>query len=970
MSTYYTLLTPAGASILATAIANKTAVDFVTFQLGDGSGAFVNPTTIVNGLKNKVYSAAVTNCYPDPNTAGQILVELDLPASVGGFTIREFAILDGSGDILAVGNYPAQTKTVSADGSVGTFVVRAAIAVTSTSAVSIISDQTDVMASQAYVQDQLASISNTASAAQTKANTAESDAQTGIAAAAAAQSTANQAESDAQSGITQAKAAQAAVASLQTGAGLPFGSSAFLTNLLYPSVDGKWRDIVRAGWIPDTFNHQWGGAYLGHEMVDNQTDNLIRFEPATLQIQDDTSFPIGSAASNVNVASGFKVGETGTYGYVWVKLAKVGSANQTVTFSIYTDNGSGLPSAAISGATATMNLLRITSKAYGAWYRLPLTTPAALTAGTQYYVVATTGTTNSTNYPVLKGTTRSKYPLGNYILGTSSPTWTSTPGYSTCFMVESPSANTFLQSSGLFDQQLKFLTGSPINQSKGLQQPAKNFFDGKQGSIIWRGTVPTASASEILFDIAYGVDHDRLVGFVSATGVLTLYLYRGDGTLYSLSGTAIAGLATDVGVTYRVVGDGADFITLTSSNTGGTTTKSLTAQTFTMSEGWRDLAQATLGCGLPESIAWTVSSLFTALPSTLGYTFTGTAGESNVMSILNSRLFQSAGAYATTDTGYYTKASAGFSNANGWSVVAKARIESSSGASTLSGEAAIQILDGTKALIISMQEGFIATGGALAGTPDAIYQVDLRSAENVIYVTGKGSDYFVYINNKLVIDGTGKLTTTTSTNSLSFGDLSAVSGYNADVVWAYVKYTTAAVQLRKYANAALLSEFATWSGNQAYLFPLLYNSGTRYSVKSFCGGERNYLDGREAGLTREFRKGITSAATTAALVAAPAVEAEMEMYGIGTEFNGSGSLSFSNSTAGTDNFSVFSVDGSLEQTPSYMALQAAANHGQVTSVLSKKTFFGLHKVAKLWYVSAGTMTRLATAGNMNIETRT
>ena len=33
-----------------------------------------------------------------------------------------------------------------------------------------------------------------------------------------------------------------------------------LENLLYPSQNGGWRDIVRAGWKPAFFNQQWGGA--------------------------------------------------------------------------------------------------------------------------------------------------------------------------------------------------------------------------------------------------------------------------------------------------------------------------------------------------------------------------------------------------------------------------------------------------------------------------------------------------------------------------------------------------------------------------------------------------------------------------------------------------------------------------------------------------------------------------------------
>jgi len=746
-------------------------------------------------------------------------------------------------------------------------------------------------------------------------------------------------------------------------------TSSQLTNFVYPSTDGGWRDIFRSNWKPFWFNQQWGGSQIGTEVYDSQTGVMYRFEAATQQIQADTVIAIGNLAAEYYASSGFKVSETINPNAIWVKLYKVGTANRSATFAIYSDNGSGAPSTLITNGTAnTINLMQITSKSDGEWYRLTFPTPPSLVANTQYHIVATQSTTDASNYLAWIQTARSSYPGGLMNLLTSALVATSYTGYAACFMIEPPSTNQWLQASGQFDKKLVFMQGTPINQSKLLTQPASGYFDGKSGTILFRGSVPVSST---FHDIAWGLDHDRIVMYTNSSGYPCVSLYRSDRTIYTVTGTSsvISG-NNDIGVAYRCVGDGADYLYLYVN--GLSQGSPLTGQTFSMSEGWRDIASSMLGGGFSLAPTWTQDMQMSSLPSAQGWAWTGTGSESSCMTVLNGKLYQNANGYSTTLIGTYQKTTT-LSNSTGWAVKCRVRVSSAINSTTFNASNVsgfcILIYDGTKTLYVSLQEYFMQSGSATSSGVDFTVQGDFKNKDNIVLICGKGSDYYVYLNNTLVIDGTGKLTATTSSNLIGFGDMSSVSSDNCDAVISYLKYSSNGMVIPNAANSGTLSEFANWSGNTIPVLVGLYNNGLPISIKKYCGVTKNYIDGRDSGYSKLTLRGVTLSPTTTSTSEATQMP-EMEGFCVGGDLRGEFFASITNSTAAVANTAHTFIDGVSSPESFYYSTTSTggimnAGSSEVRRVLP----LGLHKVNVKWGVGGGTATNNGQGRSLIVETK-
>lgn len=735
-----------------------------------------------------------------------------------------------------------------------------------------------------------------------------------------------------------------------------------LVNLAYPSSDGGGRDIARAGWLP-VVNQQWGGAYHFTELQDAATGATYKFEPATGNVQDDNIASIGLTSSQYYIATGFKVAESATFDAVWLKLAKVGNPTGNIIVRIYSDNGAGSPSAAI-GSAVTISARLLTGKTDGEWYRVA-GLAAGLTAGTQYHIVATINTVDASNYVFWKVTNAKKYPFGSLCTGTSAPVWTQYTAVTSCFLVEPPSSNALLQSGGRFDRKLVFggLSTQP-GQQKVLTQPMRNFYDGKNFTFLQR--LNTIGVSQTIADFVYGLDHDRILVGTNAGGYPFVTLYTSAGSTYSVTGTAsVATGDQDIAVVARTFGDGADYLKLYVN--GVSVGTALISQTFVMDGLMRELGTAYSGGGFGAAPTWTGSLSFASLPSAQGWTYAGTATEANAFSVANGKLYQNKNGYAATDTGYYAKSSAGLNNATGWTVSWKCRIENNV-ASTNEAGVQIRVYDGVKLVDISIAEYYLKANISSGGTV-VTYQGDFKSQERVFVLYGKGSDYYLFVDGRLVIDGTGGLTGTTSTNSIWFGDASNGSGDNADAIWSYVKYSTAGMLLPTPASGASLSEQAYWSGDQSALLPLLWNSGSPVSVKKLCGVTKNYIDGRDAGVSREVRRGVASGLTTTstALVAMPDLEAFIH----GSYAEISTAVHSANSVAGNTNYAASVFDGINTSTSAMAVATVPMANTWVNLPINTKhnSYLGLHKCNAAWSTNSGTATLNGAVRSISVEAK-
>jgi hypothetical protein len=132
------------------------------------------------------------------------------------------------------------------------------------------------------------------------------------------------------------------------------------------------------------------------------------------------------------------------------------------------------------------------------------------------------------------------------------------------------------------------------------------------------------------------------------------------------------------------------------------------------------------------------------------------------------KLYQNKNGYAAGGDGYYSKAAAGMSNANGSVMAAKFRV--GNGTNTLNiGAARFNYGDGSRYWNVAINEYFadVSDGGAWWGGQP---QVDLKSVESVALFCGKGNDGMLFVNGRLAQDGTGKNTTASALTAIHFGD--------------------------------------------------------------------------------------------------------------------------------------------------------------------------------------------------------
>ncbi|HDL3853416.1 TPA: phage tail protein, partial [Mannheimia haemolytica] len=114
---FYSLITKYGESVIAQAVANNTPVPLKTMAIGDGNGTPTTPSESQTTLINEVYRAEITDLLQDSETPNQVIAELLVPETVGGFTVREVGIYDDQNKLVAVANCPENYKPVLEQGS-------------------------------------------------------------------------------------------------------------------------------------------------------------------------------------------------------------------------------------------------------------------------------------------------------------------------------------------------------------------------------------------------------------------------------------------------------------------------------------------------------------------------------------------------------------------------------------------------------------------------------------------------------------------------------------------------------------------------------------------------------------------------------------------------------------------------------------------------------------------------------------
>ncbi len=148
---YFTVLTDVGKQKLAEAIANETALDFTEMAVGDSNGTSYEPTSDMTALKHVTYRAAIGSMKINAEDKNIMEFEFVVPASTGGFYVREAGLYSNDGTLIAISRLPEQYKADMAEGAGSSMTVRILVAISSDAQIYITVPASITYATQTYV---------------------------------------------------------------------------------------------------------------------------------------------------------------------------------------------------------------------------------------------------------------------------------------------------------------------------------------------------------------------------------------------------------------------------------------------------------------------------------------------------------------------------------------------------------------------------------------------------------------------------------------------------------------------------------------------------------------------------------------------------------------------------------------------------------------------------------------------------
>lgn len=157
---FYTLITNVGKAKIANYNVLGKTVNITKIQVGDGGGAYYEPTENQTSLVHQVWEGPIGNKKLDEQNKNHIVAEAIIPTDIGGFTIREAGLVDEDGDLIVIAKYPQTYKPQATDGVVKELFVKLIFEVSNASAVNIQLDKTVILATQKEVSQLEKKITN------------------------------------------------------------------------------------------------------------------------------------------------------------------------------------------------------------------------------------------------------------------------------------------------------------------------------------------------------------------------------------------------------------------------------------------------------------------------------------------------------------------------------------------------------------------------------------------------------------------------------------------------------------------------------------------------------------------------------------------------------------------------------------------------------------------------------------------
>ena len=152
-----TYVTDCGIQLIAAAVMEGKKINITDLAVGDGGGAYYQPTPNMTGLKNECWSGPIKSVSVNKDSPNMIDITAIIPSTVGGFTIREMAVKDDVKNTIAICNTPDTEKVIISSGAAGEIELTMHIEISNADAISFIIDPNVVTATKKDIEDHDAS---------------------------------------------------------------------------------------------------------------------------------------------------------------------------------------------------------------------------------------------------------------------------------------------------------------------------------------------------------------------------------------------------------------------------------------------------------------------------------------------------------------------------------------------------------------------------------------------------------------------------------------------------------------------------------------------------------------------------------------------------------------------------------------------------------------------------------------------
>lgn len=136
---YYSLTTNACDTAVAAAFAAGAQVAFTQLAVGDSGGAYYEPTKTQAALVGEKWRGTAVVAQ-DAGNPKRVIVTAMIPASVGGFQVREAGVFDASGTLMVISKQPLSDKVAPSSGASKDMALRIYVDVVEAGVVSITVD--------------------------------------------------------------------------------------------------------------------------------------------------------------------------------------------------------------------------------------------------------------------------------------------------------------------------------------------------------------------------------------------------------------------------------------------------------------------------------------------------------------------------------------------------------------------------------------------------------------------------------------------------------------------------------------------------------------------------------------------------------------------------------------------------------------------------------------------------------------